>query len=66
MKDKTELRAMSLEALQGEILALRKSQFNCRLKKASGTLEKPHLVKKIRRSIARIKTIMTEIAGRAS
>ena len=63
MKQASELRSMSSEELQNELLALRKTQFNHRLKKATGSLEKQHLVKQVRRTIARIKTIMNEKAG---
>jgi large subunit ribosomal protein L29 len=63
MKNTNELRSLSVEDLQTELLSLRKAQFNQRLKKASGTLDKPHLVKKVRRTIAKIKTIMTEKVG---
>ena len=62
MKEINELRTMSVEELQNELLLLRKTQFNHRLKKASGSLDKPHLVKRVRRSIAQVKTIMTEKA----
>ncbi|WP_133128782.1 50S ribosomal protein L29 [Legionella nagasakiensis] len=63
MKDNSELRNMTVDELQNELLSLRKEQFNMRLKKANGTLDKTHLVRQVRRSIARIKTIMTEKAG---
>lgn len=63
MKETNELRNMSIEELQNELLTLRKTQFNHRLKKATGALDKHHMVKKVRRTIARIKTIMTEKAG---
>ena len=63
MKETSELRSMSKEELQTELLSLRKTQFNHRLKKATGSLDKPHLVKQVRRAIARIKTIMTEKVG---
>jgi large subunit ribosomal protein L29 len=63
MKDIQELRRMSVDELHSELLTLRKTQFNHRLKKASGSLDKPHMVKKVRRNIARIKTIMTEKVG---
>jgi len=63
MKNINEIRSMSADELQGELLSLRKTQFNHRLKKASGSLDKPHLVKQVRRSIARVKTIMTEKSG---
>ncbi|AHE65977.1 50S ribosomal protein L29 [Legionella oakridgensis] len=63
MKDNNELRKMTIDELQNELLSLRKQQFNMRLKKASGTLDKTHLVRQVRRAIAKIKTIMTEKAG---
>ena len=62
MKEASELRTMSNEELQDQLLTLRKMQFNHRLKKASGSLDKPHMVKKVRRTIAKVKTIMTEKA----
>lgn len=63
MKELSELRTMSVGELQNELLSLRRTQFNHRLKKASGTLDKPHMVKKVRRSIAKVKTIITEKGG---
>jgi len=63
MKEISELRTMSVDELQNELLILRKTQFNHRLKKASGSLDKPHLVKQVRRTVARVKTIMTEKGG---
>jgi len=63
MKELSELRTMSVVDLQNELLSLRRTQFNHRLKKASGTLDKPHMVKKVRRSIAKVKTIITEKGG---
>lgn len=58
-----EMRNMTIADLQKELISLRKKQFSNRLKKASGSLDKPHHIKQIRRSIARIKTIMTEKGG---
>jgi large subunit ribosomal protein L29 len=63
MKTNSELKALSLEDLEKELLDLRKEQFNLRLTKASGALSKTHLMKNVRRSIARVKTMMTEKAG---
>lgn len=63
MKDLNEMKSMSLSELQGELLSLRRTQFNHRLKKATGSLDKPHLVKQVRRSVARVKTLMTEKGG---
>ena len=63
MKKINELRQLSIEQLNSELLDLRKSQFNMRLKKANGLLVKTDGIKILRRSIARIKTLMTEKVG---
>lgn len=63
MIDTKELKNMTVAELQTELLSLRKDQFNLRMKKASGALDKTHLVTRVRKAIARIKTIMTEKAG---
>ncbi|VAW69919.1 LSU ribosomal protein L29p (L35e) [hydrothermal vent metagenome] len=54
--------------LKEEILSLRKEQFNLRMQQGAGEMTKPHLFKKARREIARIKTVLTEKkqAGKAS
>jgi large subunit ribosomal protein L29 len=63
MKDNKELRTMTTDELQTELLSLRKDQFLLRMKKSNGALDKTHVVKSVRRTIARVKTIMTEKAG---
>lgn len=63
MKNLQEMKALSMADLQTELLTLRKMQFSQRLKKATGSLDKPHVVKQVRRAIARVKTIMTEKGG---
>lgn len=63
MKNTKELRALSLTELKDELLALRKEQFTLRMQKASGALEKTHLFRFLRQSIARVKTILTQKAG---
>lgn len=63
MKTKSELRALNAEQLQAEIMSLRKEQFQQRMRKASGALDKTHVIRQVRRMIARIKTIITEKAG---
>ena len=54
---------MSVDELKSELLDLRKKQFNMRLKRASDTLEKTHVIPQVRKSIAQVKTIMTEKVG---
>ncbi len=63
MKDTNELKKMTIDELQTELLSLRKDQFTLRMKKANGALDKTHIVTQVRRAIARVKTIMTEKVG---
>lgn len=56
----SDLKAMSTDQLQDELLKLKKEQFNLRFQKATGQLEKTARVKIVRRDIARIKTIAAE------
>jgi large subunit ribosomal protein L29 len=55
-----ELRKKSVQDLTKELLALLKEQFNLRIQKGAGQPPKPHLFKKVRLAIARIKTILHE------
>lgn len=64
MKKINELRNLTVEELQTELLSLRKEQFNLRMKKASGSLDKTHLITLVRKSVARVKTMLTEKAGK--
>ena len=59
----TDLRTKSAEELQAEVLRLRKEHFALRMQRASGQLGQPHLLKEVRRDIARVKTVLTEKAG---
>jgi len=51
-----DVRACSDDQLQGELLKLKKEQFNLRFQQATGRLENTARFKHIRRDIARIKT----------
>lgn len=57
-----ELRKRSAEELQEELIELRREQFNLRMQAGSGQLGRPDQVRKVRRDIARIKTVMNEKA----
>lgn len=59
----SELRNKSAEELNTELLNLLREQFNLRMQAASGQLQQTHLLKKVRRDVARIKTLQTEKAG---
>ncbi len=58
LKRLEDVRAMTADQLQDELLTLKKEQFNLRFQQASGQLEKTHRVRELRRDIARIKTIL--------
>ena len=53
-----ELRHMSLDQLDEQLMGLKKEQFNLRFQRASGQLENTARVRTVRRQIARIKTIL--------
>jgi len=60
----TELREKSVEELNTELTNLLREQFNLRMQHATGQLEKTDQLKTVRRSIARVKTIMTQKADK--
>ena len=53
-----DVRQMSADQLEDEILKLKKEQFNLRFQAATGQVEKTHRVNAIRKDIARIKTVL--------
>ena len=62
-----EVRELTLDQLDDQLLALKKEQFNLRFQRASGQLENTSRVRVVRRDIARIKTIARQKqAGAAS
>ena len=52
-----DVRAMTIDQLDDEVLKLKKEQFNLRFQRATGQLENTSRVRSVRRDIARIKTI---------
>ncbi len=54
---------MTIQELNQELLELRRRQFNLRLRKIDESLKQTHLIKQLRRSIARIKTFLTVKGG---
>jgi large subunit ribosomal protein L29 len=52
-----DVRQMSTDQLEDEILKLKKEQFNLRFQRATGQLENTSRVRVIRRDIARMKTV---------
>ncbi|HBS7669662.1 TPA: 50S ribosomal protein L29 [Klebsiella pneumoniae] len=58
-----ELREKSVEELNAELLNLLREQFNLGMQAASGQLQQTHLLKQVRRDVARVKTLLTQKAG---
>jgi large subunit ribosomal protein L29 len=56
----SELRAKSVEELRSELVDLLKEQFNLRMQLATGQMARPHLIRGVRRNVARVKTILAE------
>ena len=55
-----DLRAQSKDELGDQLVKLKKEQFNLRFQRANGQLEKTNRVREVRRTIARIETVLTE------
>ena len=63
MKDTmTKIRALSVEEINKKIAELKEELFNLKFQAALGNLEKPARMNEIKRTIARMKTILTEKA----
>jgi len=58
--DSKELRSKTSAELNDELFKLRKEQFALRLQRATGQTPKPDQFGKVRRSIARVKTVLRE------
>ena len=57
MTTAADLRVMTVDQLDDELLKLKKEQFNLRFQRATGQLENTARVRQVRRDIARIKTV---------
>jgi large subunit ribosomal protein L29 len=57
-----EIRSKKVDELRKELLERRKEQFNLRMQQATGQLGRPDQLGKVRRDIARIKTVLNEKA----
>ena len=64
--DAKELRAKKSPELADELVKLRKEQFSLRLQRSTGQSPKPDQFTKVRRNIARLKTIMRETHTRSA
>lgn len=55
-----EVRDLSNEELEKEVVSLKEELYDLRFAQATGTLENPSRIRDIRKTIARIKTVITE------
>ncbi|QCI20638.1 50S ribosomal protein L29 [Buchnera aphidicola (Brachycaudus cardui)] len=60
MKVIKALRQKNKIDLTTELFQLLREQFNLRMQSVSGKLKQPHLLRKVRRNIAQVKTLLTE------
>jgi large subunit ribosomal protein L29 len=60
-----DLRNKSAEELTTELLDLRREQFNLRMQRATGQLARPHEYGRVKKDIARVKTIMSELKAKS-
>ena len=58
-----ELREKTMPELEQELLELRREQFNLRMQQGGGQAPRPNEYSRVRKSIARVKTVMNEIRG---
>ena len=61
-----DLRTKTLNELNEELVGLRREQFNVRLQQATGEQTKPHEHRRVRKNIARVKTVIAEQKRAAS
>ncbi len=55
-----ELRSKTVDELNTKLLEMRRAQFSMRMLQATQQLDKPDQVKKVRRDIARVRTVLAE------
>ncbi|MBV9043880.1 MAG: 50S ribosomal protein L29 [Alphaproteobacteria bacterium] len=61
-----DFRAKTADQLGDELVKLKKESFNLRFQRANGQLEKTNRVREVRRTIARIETVLTEQRRKAA
>jgi large subunit ribosomal protein L29 len=56
----SDLKTMTPDQLQDELLNLKKEQFNLRFQRATGQLENTSRVREVRKDIARVRTLQSQ------
>lgn len=60
MAKPSDVRAKTVDELNADLVNLKKEQFNLRFQRATQQLENTAQVRKVRREIARVKTVLAE------
>jgi len=55
-----EMRKLSTEEINKKIAETKEELFNLRMKQATGSLENPSRIRELRKTVARLKTILRE------
>jgi large subunit ribosomal protein L29 len=56
----SDIKAMTPDQLQDELVSLKKEQFNLRFQRATGQLENTSRVREVRKDIARLRTLQRQ------
>ena len=59
-----DIKTMTVDQIDDEVLKLKKEQFNLRFQRATGQLENTSRVRVVRRDIARVKTLSRQKAAK--
>jgi large subunit ribosomal protein L29 len=59
----SDLKTKTVQQLNHELLELRREQFNLRMQAATGQLQKSDQVARVRKNIARVKTVLNQKAA---
>ncbi len=55
-----DLRAMTIDELEAKLVENKKEQFNLRIQQSTGQLQKTSEMKRVRKEVAKINTLITE------
>ena len=55
-----DLRAMSVDELEARLVECKKEQLSLRFQQATGQLQNPSAISKVRKEVAQINTLLTE------
>lgn len=64
--DAKELRSKTPDQLRDQLVALKKEAFNLRFQAATNQLENTARINKVRKDVARVKTVLAEMAAAAA